>query len=67
MYSGPSSGSEPETIATSNELIRLGTQLKAAVSFHSYGEMVLHPYGYTDNGQCIIAPDSEDLVSCVKL
>ena len=45
-YHGPSAASEPEVQAISN-LARAHRPV-AAISFHSYSELVLWPWGYTD-------------------
>nr|MBA3747212.1 zinc carboxypeptidase [Solirubrobacterales bacterium] len=50
-YRGPSPFSAPETQALRNfvQSRRIGgvQQIKAAIDFHTYGELVLWPYGYT--------------------
>jgi carboxypeptidase T len=50
-YRGPSPFSAPETQAVRNFVVsrRIGgvQQIKAAIDFHTYGELVLWPYGYT--------------------
>ena len=50
-YRGPSPFSAPETQAIRNFVVsrRVGgvQQIKAAIDFHTYGELVLWPYGYT--------------------
>jgi murein tripeptide amidase MpaA len=46
-YRGPSAGSEPE-----NQIIMNLTQekrFKAAISYHSYSELILRPWGYIDD------------------
>ncbi len=50
-YRGPSPFSAPETRAVRDLVVsrRIGgtQQIKAAIDFHTYGELVLWPYGYT--------------------
>jgi len=50
-YRGPSPFSAPETRAVSDFVAsrRIGgvQQIKAGIDFHTYGELVLWPYGYT--------------------
>ena len=50
-YRGPSPFSAPETQAVRDLVLsrRIGgvQQIKAAIDFHTYGELVLWPYGYT--------------------
>jgi len=65
IYCGPNGGSEPETIAVSDELRRLGPNLLATVTVHSYGNMWMFPWGNTVNfaGQtCDIAADHNDMM-----
>jgi len=65
IYCGSAGGSEPETAAVQNELIRLGPTLLAAVTVHSYGNMWMFPWGNTVNhaGQtCQRADDHNDLM-----
>lgn len=45
-YRGPSAFSEPETAGLRNYLDTL-TGIKASIDFHSYGQHVLTPWGYT--------------------
>jgi carboxypeptidase T len=44
-YSGPYAFSEPETQTLQD--LASGVDFEVAVSFHSYGEMVLYPWGYS--------------------
>jgi hypothetical protein len=53
-YRGPSAGSEPETQIIIN--LAQEKRFKAAISYHSYGELILRPWGYID-GYC----DDDDL------
>lgn len=45
-YRGPSAFSEPETRAV-RDFVLAHPDITAAVSFHTYGELILYPYGYT--------------------
>ncbi|MFC0006365.1 M14 family zinc carboxypeptidase [Micromonospora siamensis] len=53
-YRGPSAFSAPETKAVRDFVLgrRIGgvQQIKAAIDFHSYSELVLWPFGYTSAG-----------------
>jgi carboxypeptidase T len=44
-YSGPSAFSEPESAAL-QAFVTANPAIKALVDFHSYGELILMPYGY---------------------
>ena len=55
IYCGTSSFSEPETQAI-RDLV-LGRNFTMALDFHSYGDLVLWPWGYTTNQ----TPDYDDL------
>ncbi|MGC9362527.1 MAG: M14 family zinc carboxypeptidase, partial [Candidatus Syntrophosphaera sp.] len=55
-YHGPEPFSEPETQIL-RDLI-LSRRFLAGIGYHTYGELVLYPYGYV-NG--IVAPDGEEL------
>jgi carboxypeptidase T len=45
-YRGPVPFSEPETQAI-RDFVIAHPNLTAAISFHTYGELILYPYGYT--------------------
>ncbi len=45
-YRGPSPFSEPETQAL-RDLINAHPDLRTLITFHTYGELILYPYGYT--------------------
>lgn len=47
-YAGPSPFSEPETAALRNFLTPIGRQINIYLSFHSYGQYILFPFGHTD-------------------
>ena len=51
-YRGPSPFSEPETQASRDIVAAL--QPKCAISFHTYGDLMIHPWGYTPQA----TPDS---------
>lgn len=62
IYGGEFASSEPETAAVSSELLRLGADLAAVVSVHSYGSAYLVPWGNTVNytGEVCERPDDYD-------
>ena len=45
-YRGPSPFSAPEVLALRN-FVESHPNLRTAISYHSYGDLVLYPYGYT--------------------
>ncbi len=45
-YRGPEPFSEPETQAI-RDFVIAHPNITAAISFHTYGELILYPYGYT--------------------
>lgn len=52
LYRGPSAASEPEISAMQDLMIN--HHFVAGITYHSYGELVLWPYGYTSSAN---APD----------
>ncbi|XP_018335306.1 mast cell carboxypeptidase A-like [Agrilus planipennis] len=48
-YPGPKPFSEAETINFREYVRSLGTRIKLYVSLHSYGNMILYPWGYTES------------------
>jgi hypothetical protein len=46
-YRGPAAFSEPETQVV-RDFVLAHPNLTAAITFHTYGELILYPYGYTD-------------------
>jgi carboxypeptidase T len=56
LYRGPSAFSEPETQAMAD--LMDNHHFVAGISYHSYSELVLHPYGYITNAT---APDNAAL------
>ena len=57
-YHGPDPFSEPETQAFRDLL--LSRRFLAGISYHTYGEYVLYPYGYVSG---IYAPDTDELAA----
>lgn len=55
-YHGPEAFSEPE-VAAMRDLLA-AHHFVAGISYHTYGELVLHPFGYNEN---IWSPDHEAL------
>ncbi|ELT95841.1 hypothetical protein CAPTEDRAFT_190756 [Capitella teleta] len=49
IYAGPYAFSEPETRAVRDFLLTYRSTLVAYISFHSYGQFLLHPWGYTSD------------------
>lgn len=47
-YAGPKAFSEPETASLSKYLTTIGKNLVTYISFHSYSQLLMVPYGYTD-------------------
>ncbi len=45
-YRGPAAFSEPETQAV-RDFIATRPNVKTLITFHTYGELILYPYGYT--------------------
>lgn len=57
IYAGTRAFSEPETAAHERFFERTGRQFFAFLTFHSYGQYILHPWGYDD----VVPPDYQDL------
>ncbi|XP_059478461.1 carboxypeptidase B-like [Neocloeon triangulifer] len=57
IYAGSAPFSEPETQAIRNFVSNLGTSVRAYVTFHSYGQYILYPWGYDKK----VPPDYADL------
>lgn len=47
VYGGPKVFSELETSSLSNYIKSISSELVGYISFHSYGELLMVPYGYT--------------------
>lgn len=58
VYHGPSPFSEPEVQALQDLL--LSKRFLAGISYHTYGQYVLYPYGYVEG---IAAPDNVEMVA----
>jgi carboxypeptidase T len=48
LYRGPASFSEPETQVV-RDFVLAHPDITAAITFHTYAELILYPYGYTYN------------------
>ena len=48
VYRGPASFSEPETQVV-RDFVLAHPDITAAITFHTYAELILYPYGYTYN------------------
>ncbi|XP_046405867.1 carboxypeptidase B-like [Ischnura elegans] len=57
IYAGRSAFSEPESAAISNFVKSKASIMKAYVTFHSYGQYILYPWGYDRK----VPPDYRDL------
>ncbi|XP_065340580.1 carboxypeptidase B-like isoform X2 [Cloeon dipterum] len=57
IYAGSGPFSEPETQAIRNFVSSLGTTVRGYVTFHSYGQYILYPWGYDKK----VPPDYTDL------
>lgn len=57
IYSGRSGFSEPETAAVKRFFADNDEQFYGFLTFHSYGQYILHPWGYED----VVPPDHKDL------
>lgn len=57
IYCGPGPFSEPETKAVRDFLASSAANFKVSLSFHSYGQYILYPWGY----EKVVPPDHEDL------
>jgi murein tripeptide amidase MpaA len=57
IYRGAAAFSEPETAAVRDLFAAAGSDFRAMVSFHSYGQYILYPWGYTGSP----APDGAAL------
>lgn len=57
IYGGSRAFSEPETIAIRDFITSSGANFKAYLSFHSYGQYILYPWGYDR----FVPPDHQEL------
>ncbi|EPY79052.1 carboxypeptidase A3-like protein [Camelus ferus] len=62
-YRGPAPESEKETKAVTNFIQSHLKSIKAYITFHSYSQMLLFPYGYTSE----LPPNYEDLAKAAKI
>jgi murein tripeptide amidase MpaA len=46
-YRGPSAFSEPETVAIRDLISNSNCEFQAVVTYHSYSQLILYPWGYT--------------------
>lgn len=56
-YHGPYPNSEPE-VKSIVDFVKSHGNIKAFVSIHSYSQLLLYPYGYTETP----APNAQELV-----
>lgn len=63
IYAGPKAFSEPETSAQKRFFDNTKENFKAFLTFHSYGQYILYPWGY----DTFVPPDHEDLDRVGKL
>lgn len=56
-YGGSGGFSEPETAAIRDFILQSGTKFVASISYHSYGQYILYPWGYDR----FITSDRDDL------
>ncbi|XP_011505295.1 PREDICTED: carboxypeptidase B-like [Ceratosolen solmsi marchali] len=59
-YAGVTAFSEPETSALRDFLLSKNNTIKVYITFHSYGNFLLHPWGYTEE-----LPTNEPTLRCV--
>ena len=45
-YRGPRAFSEPETAAVRDFILKRAKDIQIYLTFHSYGQMFLYPWGY---------------------
>lgn len=57
VYAGPKAFSEPETRAQQQFMARTAANFRAFLTFHSYGQYILYPWGYDR----VVPPDYKDL------
>lgn len=62
-YGGPAPYSEPEIKAMSELITSLKDKINVLLSFHSYSQLVLSPYGHTAE---VFPPNYEDLMKVAK-
>ena len=62
-YSGVKAASEPEVQAVSNFLFQNAAMFDFYVTMHSYGQLWMLPYGFSDE----IPPNYENMVSLTRI
>ncbi|CAD5125413.1 DgyrCDS13644 [Dimorphilus gyrociliatus] len=60
-YGGSAAASELETKAVADTVSKYGSRIVAWNTIHTTAQMILHPYGYTENGICYRADDHDDM------
>jgi len=60
-YMGPSAFSEPETTVVS-AFFQTISNVIGAIDFHSYSELILYPYGWTEPSQ-LVSPDDAKFIA----
>ncbi|EGW13337.1 mast cell carboxypeptidase A [Cricetulus griseus] len=63
VYRGPAPESEKETKAVTNFIRSHLNSIKAYITFHSYSQMLLFPYGYTSK----LPPNHSDLLKVARI
>lgn len=63
VYRGPAPESEKETKAVTNFIRSHLNSIKAYITFHSYSQMLLFPYGYTVK----LPPNHQDLLKVARI
>ncbi|XP_038958908.1 mast cell carboxypeptidase A isoform X1 [Rattus norvegicus] len=63
VYRGPAPESEKETKAVTNFIRSHLNSIKAYITFHSYSQMLLFPYGYTIK----LPPNHQDLLKVARI
>jgi carboxypeptidase T len=72
VYRGTGPFSEPETAAVRSLFAGVGIDFRALISFHSYGQYILYPWGYTaapapdDTGLGTVAAAMAGLMTAVQ-
>jgi parallel beta-helix repeat protein len=67
LYRGPHAFSEPETQAIRD--LALGRNFQTFVSYHSYGQLILYPWGYTKEpipDYCLISSMAQDMAELIE-
>lgn len=62
IYRGPSAFSEPESSAVKSFIEKSNEKFHAFLTFHSYGQWILYPWGYDKE----LTPDTKDLDRVAK-